>query len=241
MAPLFTSRTRRRVSGAREGGAPTDAYLFCSFDPKINAILANLHAQLQGGDRRAQAEIDRYLAISPQAPHMIIPRDVAPHYDNLPDISYLTTGMLQTPVTTTHACDVDKQIYLLLRQCTPLRRRTKRAQREVMWKPESLSIMRVLLRCAHGTLLGLYPTSVRSVAFTWRRAIFATLRTLLVQPFEALNTCLSHMRYICKVCLMEHLCNTIQDYHPGLAYILNCRSGQLALFSQVSAANPKPT
>ena len=131
---------------------------------------------------------------------------------------------------------MDKQIYLLLRQCTPLRRRTKRAQREVMWKPESLSIMRVLLRCAHGTLLGLYPTSVRSVAFTWRRAIFAMLRTLLVQPFEALNTCLSHMRYICKVCLMEHLCNTIQDYHPGLAYILNCRSGQLALFSQVRSA-----
>jgi hypothetical protein len=76
---------------------------------------------------------------------------------------------------------------------------------------------------------------VRSVAFSWRMSIFALLRTLLVQPFDALNVCISHMRYIFKICLMEHLCNTVLDYHPGLAYVLDAQSGQLTLFSQVAA------
>ena len=231
-SPLKARWVYGRVSSAGKGES-TETGVFCPFNATIDATLASLHSQLQSGNRAAQAEIDRYLiaASRPDLSHLILHRNAVPHYDNLPDISSLVCGMLGTPSTSDES---DRQIHLLLRQCTPLRRRTKRAQREVMWKPESLLAMRLLVRCAHGTLLGLYPTAVRSVAFSWRMSIFALLRTLLVQPFDALNVCISHMRYIFKICLMEHLCNTVLDYHPGLAYVLDAQSGQLTLFSQVS-------
>ena len=69
------------------------------------------------------------------------------------------------------------------------------------------------------------------MAYTWRVSIYAFLRTLLTQPFDKLDACLARMRYVCKICLMEHLCNTVADYHPGLAYILNNGIEQVLSFT----------
>ena len=93
--------------------------------------------------------------------------------------------------------------------------------------------MRATLTCSLrvGTLLNLYPRSSRHVAYTWRVSIYAFLRTLLTQPFDKLDACLARMRYVCKICLMEHLCNTVADYHPGLAYILNNGIEQVLSFT----------
>ena len=51
------------------------------------------------------------------------------------------------------------------------------------------------------------------------------LRTLLVQPFARLHACMQRLPYIAKLSVMEHLCNTIYDFHPGICHTLN-RSGQ---------------
>ena len=76
-----------------------------------------------------------------------------------------------------------------------------------------------------GTLLGLYPTCARPVGFTTRVEVTRFIRSMLVVDFAKLNSCMQHVRYITKICVMEHLCNTIVDYHPGLAHMLN-KSGQ---------------
>lgn len=46
-----------------------------------------------------------------------------------------------------------------------------------------------------------------------------------VQPFSRLHVCMQKMPYILKLCVMEHLCNTVYDYHPAISHTLN-RSGQ---------------
>ena len=185
-----------------------------------------------------QWEIDQHIVASTRADraHLHLHRSMVPHYDNLPDISHLVCNGI-THARGTPADDepssvtIDRQASLLIRQCTPLRRRTRRAQREVMWQPESLSTMRTIVRCTQGTLLNLYPRSSRHVAYAWRTSIYALLRTLLALPFDKLNRCLSRIRYVCKICLMEHLCNTVADYHPGLKYVLNNGIEQVSLFT----------
>ncbi len=93
-----------------------------------------------------QAEIDTYLivCISPDMRHMMLPRNNVPHYDNLPDISAYAIGIIDPAMDSSPEL---QQVLLLLRQCTPLRRRTKRAQREVQWREESCFAMQTLLRC----------------------------------------------------------------------------------------------
>ena len=85
--------------------------------------------------------------------------------------------------------------------------------------------MQTLVRCMQGTLLGLYPNCVKAIAFSARVALYRFLRTLLVQPFAKLHAALNRLPYITKLSVMEHLCNTIYDYHPGICHTLN-RSGQ---------------
>ena len=51
------------------------------------------------------------------------------------------------------------------------------------------------------------------------------LRTLLVLPFDKFHMFMQRIPYIIKLGVMEHLCNTIYDYHPGICHTLN-RSGQ---------------
>jgi hypothetical protein len=118
-----------------------------------------------------------------------------------------------------------QQVLLLLRQCIPLRRRTKRAQREVQWREESCFAMQTLVRCMQGTLLGLYPNSLKVIAFGARIGVWRLLRSMLVLTFEKLHRCMQKIPYIIKLCCMEHLCNTIYDYHPGICHTLN-QSGQ---------------
>ena len=101
--------------------------------PSIEQELHHLHSQQRAhGAKHVQAEIDRYLiaCVSTDLSHLILPRNNVPHYDNLPDISYYALGILDPTMDTSPAL---QQVLLLLRQCTPLRRRTKRAQREVLF------------------------------------------------------------------------------------------------------------
>jgi hypothetical protein len=196
---------------------------FCLFDESIENHLQTLHArQRLKGD--VQPEIDTYLiaCIAPHLRHLVLPHNNVPHYDNLPDISNYALGILDSSMDSDPEL---QQVLLLLRQCTPLRRRTKRAQREVQWREESLFSMQTLVRTMQGTLLGLYPNCLKAIPFGARVGLLRFLRTLLVQPFEKLHTCMQRIPYIVKLAVMEHLCNTIYDYHPGICHTLN-RSGQ---------------
>jgi hypothetical protein len=215
------------LSGDRKGAPNTSSsYTFCSFDTNIEEKLVKLHhaAQRLSYNDGAQAEIDTYLVacMSPKLRHIIIPRNNVPHYDNLPDISAYAIGIIDPGMDGTPEL---QQVLLLLRQCTPLRRRTKRAQREVLWREESTFGMQTLLRCMQGTLLGLYPNCLKTIAFLARMQLLRFLRTVLVQPFAKMHACMHRIPYIIKLCVMEHLCNTIYDYHPGICHTLN-RSGQ---------------
>ena len=193
--------------------------------PHIECELARLHT-LQRINKmpHVQAEIDRYLfaCVDASLSRFILPRNNVPHYDNLPDISHYALGILDP---TMDANPELQQVLLLLRQCTPLRRRTKRAQREVQWRRDSMTAMQTLLRCVQGTLLGLYPNCLKAMAFGARVSIIRFLRSLLVLDFCTMHRCMQKIRYITKLCIMEHLCNTIYDYHPGICHTLNC-SGQ---------------
>jgi hypothetical protein len=85
--------------------------------------------------------------------------------------------------------------------------------------------MQTLVRCLQGTFLGLYPNCLKAISFTARVSIVRFLRSLLVLDFRTLHKCMQKIRYITKLCIMEHLCNTIYDYHPGICHTLNS-SGQ---------------
>ena len=235
--PLFTHWRHRSVSGVGEGWTSSDtgpsssssaphnpSAIFCTFDPAMEAHLQHLHAQLRVGQRKYQAEIDRYLVAcrAPRFMHLVLPRGKAPHYDNLPDFSFYALSILDPAKDSLQDL---QQVFLLLRQCTPLRRRTKRAQRELQWEPRSLQGMQHLVQSMQGTLLGLYPTCARPVAFVTRVHVYNFLRSLLVSGFGTLNTYLQRIRYILKICVMEHLCNTLLDYHPSICHMLN-KSGQ---------------
>jgi hypothetical protein len=82
-----------------------------------------------------------------------------------------------------------------------------------------------MLKKPQGTLLGLYPNCLKAIAFGGRVGLLRFLRTVLVQPFERMHACMQRIPYITKLSVMEHLCNTIYDYHPGICHTLN-RSGQ---------------
>lgn len=233
--PLFASWRHPPVMPATSDivgkGAPKTqqgtVFLFSSCKtPAIEAQLVHLHTlqRSDGAKNNVQAEIDRYLFASVEADfaHLILPRNNVPHYDNLPDISHYALGILDPTMDATPEL---QQVLLLLRQCTPLRRRTKRAQREVQWRRDSMSAMQTLVRCIQGTLLGLYPNCLKAIAFGARVSIIRFLRSVLVQDFRVMHMCMQKIRYITKLCIMEHLCNTIYDYHPGICHTLN-RSGQ---------------
>ena len=145
-----------------------------------------------------QAEIDRYLVAckGPKFQHLILPRGKAPHYDNLPDFSFYALSILDPSKDNIPEL---QQIFLLLRQCTSLRRRTKRAQRELQWEAHSQNGIHHLIQSMQGTLLGLYPSCARSVAFVTRVHIYSFIHSLLVVDFPVLNQYLQKIRYILKI------------------------------------------
>ena len=198
--------------------------VFCKFNAKYEALLQDLHAQLRIGNNKYQSEIDRYLVAcsSPRFQHLVLPKGRVPHYDTLPDLSFYSMAIIDASKDNIPEI---QQIFLLLRQCTPLRRRTKRAHRELQWEEHSLPGIQHLIQSMQGTLLGLYPTCARAVAFITRVHVYRFLRSLLVSNFETVNIYMQRIRYIVKICVMEHLCNTITDYHPGICHMLN-KSGQ---------------
>jgi len=229
--PLF-SRWRADPSNdysipATKKGAPKtfnpDA-IFCYFDQTVEEHLQQLHVLQRSGNREVQVEIDKYLIFCMHASFdtFKLPNHCIPHYDNLPDIYYLAIGILDSDMDLNSSL---QQVLLLLRQCIPLRRRTKRAQREVQWKMKSFSSLQTIVRCMQGTLLGLYPTSLTKVSFAARMGVLTFLRSVLVQNFDVFQKVVNKITFITKLCLMEHLCNTISDYFPGVYHTLN-QSGQ---------------
>jgi len=199
--------------------------IFCVHNSIIESKLIKMHEMQRAGNKEVQREIDQYLVtcLDQRFKHLIIPRNCVPHYDNLPDMFQYALGILDPRMD---CVDGLQQILLLLRQCLPLRRRTKRAQREVQWKRESMFSMQTLIRCIQGLLLGLYPTSLYSIAFKARIGIYTFLRTVLVQPFHVLQKVMQKISYILKLGVMEHLCNVTSDYYPSICHTLN-QSGQM--------------
>ena len=237
VTPLYTHWRHRPVSSVGGGCIPetrplsssptegiNDHAVFCKFNPRFEALLQEYHAHLRSGNKKYQSEIDRYLVAcsSQRFQHLVLPRGRVPHYDNLPDLSFYTIAIIDG--SRDHIPYL-QQIFLLLRQCTPLRRRTKRAHRELQWEEHSMQGIQHLVQTMQGTLLGLYPTCARAVAFVTRIHVYRFVRSLLVLDFGGINVFLQRMRYIIKICVMEHLCNTITDYHPGICHMLN-KSGQ---------------
>lgn len=199
-------------------------YIFCEHNSEVELNLVAMHGIQRAGNKYIQKDIDRHLVMCMDVRfgELILPRNCVPHYDNLPDMFKYVVGILDPQMD---SIDGLQQVLLLLRQCLPLRRRTKRAQREVKWKLESMASMQTLIRCTQGILLGLYPTSLQNIAFNARMGIFTFLRTLLVQPFEILQLVMQKIPYIIKLGVMEHICNLIWDYYPGIRHTLN-QSGQ---------------
>jgi hypothetical protein len=148
ISPLYTHWRHASVTSGR-GGCESiltskDDAIFCPFNAIIEEKLQILHSKMRTGDRKYQSEIDRYLVacIAPEFENMILPRGNVPHYDNLPDFSFYAISILDP--SKDGIVDL-QQIFLLLRQCTPLRRRTKRAQRELQWESYSLEGMHHLV------------------------------------------------------------------------------------------------
>jgi hypothetical protein len=216
--------SNKEISNKEMEITTTTKSFFCHYNLMLENELAAMHVIQRAGDKHIQSEIDRYLiaSISQENSHLVLPRNSVPHYDNLPDISAYAIGILDPTMDSEPGL---QQVLLLLRQCIPLRRRTKRAQREVQWREESWFAMQTLVRCMQGTLLGLYPNSLKLIAFGARTGIVRFIRTLLVLDFKKLHLCMQKIPYIVKLCIMEHLCNTIYDYHPGICHTLN-QSGQ---------------
>lgn len=248
VCPLYTHWRHESISNGREGWdlyetcCPTlsqqqkqhkekneNTGVFCSFNDAIEDHLVSLHRELRSGDRKYQAEIDRFLVacLDRRFQRLVLPRGSAPHYDNLPDFSFYALSILDS---SKDGLVELQQVFLLLRQCTPLRRRTKRAQRELQWETSSLQGMHHLVMSMQGTLLGLYPSCARSIAFVTRVQVYKFIRSMLVSDFQTLNQCLQKIRYILKISVMEHLCNTIVDYHPGICHMLNKGGQQLHHF-----------
>ena len=196
-------------------------HIFVRDNERTNAVLHELHDMLRAG-HCVQHEIDRYLV-----PGVVLPRCCVPHADNLPDMGQHAIGILDKG-SESHSYH---QVHLTLRQCTPLRRRTKRAQREVQWAPEAYHGMQDLLRCAQGTLLGLYAHCSQCIAFANRVYLYAFLRSMLVQNFDGLHRCMVRIRYIVKLSTMEHFCNTVLQFNPAMHHMLNKSGQQVQLFN----------
>ncbi len=137
ISPLYTHWRHASVSIGGGGCESQSTPIFCQFNATIENTLQQLHSNMRTGDRRYQSEIDRYLiaCIAPEFKHLVLPRGNAPHYDNLPDFSFYAISILDP---SKDGIVELQQIFLLLRQCTPLRRRTKRAQRELQWEACSM-------------------------------------------------------------------------------------------------------
>jgi hypothetical protein len=141
---------------------------------------------------------------------------MVPSAKSLPDLVPMINGVLAA--THSSDCSVTSQF---IRQCVPLKRRTKRAQREIVWTSNSLADMQVLVRCAFGTFLGLYPASSKTLQFHNRVAINALMHTLLVSPGTLLAKFFNSMSHILRLSIMEYCCFAISSFAPGLLAALN--------------------
>lgn len=199
---------------------PTKAY--CIHSIQINNILRRLHKDLRNGVPYVQQEIDRYLFVCGPRLSSVIPVDdfiLQPEhtlrFEMLPNIQNKITSVLSIYDPDTH---IPSQF---LRQCIPLKRRTKRAQRDIIWSPDESKDMKVFVRCIYGTLLGLYPLCSKFTHFHNRIAINGLLHAVLVADPEILTQFCNTFSYTLRLATMEHCCYIIDTFAPSLASALN--------------------
>lgn len=216
-----------KKKGADSMSMPSDTTVtpdtaYCPHDENINNTLVKLHSDLRNGVPNTQVEIDRYLfAAGPQIAkgippeHFILDHCQTPRFELLPNIQHRISRVLSI------RNDDARVPAQFLRQCIPLKRRTKRAQREITWKEEDVKHMRIFIRCAYGTLLGLYPYCSKFTHFHNRVAINALLHTVLVSDNTTITKFCNTFSYILRLSTMEHACYTMETFAPSLAAALN--------------------
>jgi hypothetical protein len=177
----FVEASRAGIETLQPTSNTLDEQLYCAHSATINQTLQGLHAKLRTGVHGAQLEIDRYLfAAGPLISSVlsvelfILPVTLVPRFENLPDLSHMLYSVLCLHNT-------DNSIAVqFMRQCMPLKRRTKRAQRDIFWSIENNYEMRTFVRCMYGMLFGLYPTCSKFTHFQNRVALNAILHHILV-------------------------------------------------------------
>lgn len=109
-------------------------YRYCEFSQEIEDRLAFLHDLLRNGHKTVQKEIDRYLFVCGPVLTTLLPREtfVTPYSNTicaeiLPNVEKLIISVLKMGE------NEHTNYTQFLRQCLPLKRRTKRAQREIVW------------------------------------------------------------------------------------------------------------
>jgi hypothetical protein len=142
--PLFSHRQIRDM-GRRGLNSPAGCkhksnsqtlqhQIYCADNERMNNVLKRLHNDLRNGVPETQQRIDAYLFAVRAGINGKLPREAfilttftTPRFETLPDISKSIVGVLLST-------DTDNSIQTqFLRQCIPLKRRTKRAQREITW------------------------------------------------------------------------------------------------------------
>eukprot|EP00961_Rhodomonas_salina_P165580 2230994-Rhodomonas_salina.2 len=195
---------------------------YCAYDEAIDRELTALHDALRRGVPNTQLEIDTYLFAAGPPLSCTLPASCL-RMSILNVVSFETLPNIQERVTKVLlASETDNSISAqFLRQCLPLKRRTKRAQRDITWTPHHAADMRVFVRCAYGTLLGLYPSCSKFAHFNNRVALNSLLHSVLVGDVQVLTTFCNKLSYILRIALMEHCCQTISTFSPGLVHTLN--------------------
>lgn len=195
---------------------------YCKDYPDVDSVLCALHDDLRAGVPGTQLEIDRYLFVAGPAIALTLPRQclvlpvhLVPRFETLPNVHEMLCRVLAGN-STENSTPVQ-----FIRQCVPLKRRTKRAQRELVWTAGDAFEMRIFVRCAYGLLLGLYPLSSKFAHFNNRVGINALLHSVLVAPADVVAAFCNSVCYMLRVALMEHVCYTVSTFSKGLQHSLD--------------------
>lgn len=87
------------------------------------------------------------------------------------------------------------------------------------------NIMVVCINIMYGTLLGLYPTTVKKPVFGTRKQIFHCLRRLATSEIETQRAFLLKYSHLLKICFMEYVANVSRDFYVTLDTVLFDSSG----------------
>lgn len=213
-----------------------DVTLYITNDERMNAEVARLYGKLRRGESLAQRHIDQYLLIpwvnfDTRFPleFFKIPVHMTPCFDLLPDIIPAIDKALSM------GFDVHTVYFLsFIRQCIPLKKRSKRMSKDVNWQREDKEHMQTLVRCSLGSLLGLYPDTCKSTNFLHRSVSYMVTRSVLVSSYEEILDFFKKNLYIIRLSTMEHCCNLIKHFFPSIYSFLSSRNNFDGFVNSVS-------